>query len=160
MAELRNLLVQLGFANVRSLLQSGNIVFTGGSRTARLERLLETEVEKQLGVQSDFFVRTADEWKQIIARNPFREEATRDPGHLLVMVLRAAPDAPAVRALQASIQGREVVRAAGAHLYLVYSDGIGRSRLTNALIEKKLGTRGTARNWNTVLKLNALANPA
>jgi len=74
--------------------------------------------------------------------------------------LRRAPDAKAVKALQAAIQGREVVRASGTHLYIVYPDGVGRSRLTNALIEKKLDTRGTARNWNTVLKLNALANPA
>ena len=161
MADLRTLITQLGFADVRSLLQSGNVVFTGGSRTgSRLERLFETEVEQQLGVQSDFFVRTGDEWKDLVAHNPFREEAKRDPGHLLAMLLRRAPDAKAVKALQAAIQGREVVRASGTHLYIVYPDGVGRSRLTNALIERKLDTRGTARNWNTVLKLNALANPA
>jgi len=56
-----------------------------------------------------------------------------------------------------AIVGREVIRAGGRHLYIVYPDGIGRSRLTNALIEQKLGTQGTARNWNTVLKLAALA---
>jgi len=61
-----------------------------------------------------------------------------------------------VAALQAAIKGREVVRAKGRHAYIVYPDGIGRSRLTNVMIEKKLGTRGTGRNWNTVLKLAAL----
>ena len=62
-----------------------------------------------------------------------------------------------MRALQAAITGPEVVRADGAHAYIIYPDGVGRSRLTHALIERKLGTRGTGRNWNTVLKLAALA---
>jgi uncharacterized protein (DUF1697 family) len=72
------------------------------------------------------------------------------------MFLKAAPKANDVKAVQASIVGPEIVRADGRHLYIVYPAGIGKSRLTNVLIEKKLGIRGTARNWNTVLKLAAL----
>jgi uncharacterized protein (DUF1697 family) len=74
-----------------------------------------------------------------------------------VMFLKDTPSATGVRALQQAITGPEVVRAAAKHLYIVYPDGIGRSRLTNDLIDRKLGTRGTGRNWNTVLKLAALA---
>jgi uncharacterized protein (DUF1697 family) len=159
MADLRDLLTRLGFADVRSLLQSGNLVFRGGAQTsAQLERLLETEAEKRLGLQTDFFVRTAEEWKAIVAQNPFPEEAERDPAHLAVMFLKDAPDAKTVEALQAAIRGPEIVRADGRQAYIVYPIGIGRSRLTNRLIEKKLGTRGTGRNWNTVLRLGALAN--
>ncbi len=62
-----------------------------------------------------------------------------------------------MKGLQAAIQGPEVVRVAGRQTYIVYRNGIGRSRLTNALIEKKLDTRVTGRNWNTVLKLGPLA---
>lgn len=157
MADLRDLLTQLGLADVRSLLQSGNLVFGATGRTsAQLERLLETEAEKRLALQTDFFVRTAKEWEGVVAHNPFRKEATRDPGHLLVMFLKDAPSVTAVKALQAAVTGREVLRAGGKHLYIVYPDGIGRSRLTNAVIDKRLGTRGTGRNWNTVLKLAAL----
>ena len=65
-----------------------------------------------------------------------------------------------MQALQAAIQGPERIRADGKHLYVVYPAGIGRSKLTNSLIEKKLGTRSTGRNWNTVLKLSALASGA
>jgi uncharacterized protein (DUF1697 family) len=158
MAHLRDLLTQLGFADPRSLLQSGNLVFRGSKRTsAQLERLLEAEAEKRLGLETHFFVRTAEEWKQVVARNPFTAEAKRDPGHLLVMFLKQAPEVKNVEALQAAIVGREIVRADGAQLYVVYPDGVGRSRLTHSLIEKKLGTRGTGRNWNTVLKLRDLA---
>ena len=157
MADLRDLLTRLGFADARSLLQSGNLVFRSEKRTAaQLERLLEAEVEKRLGVQTELFVRTAAEWKALVARNPLREEAERDPGHLLVLFLKATPDAKNVKALQASITGPELVRAHGRQAYFVYPDGIGRSRLTNTLIEKHIG-RGTGRNWNTVLKLAALA---
>ena len=158
MAELRKLLAELGFEDVQSLLQSGNLVFRSESRTSgQLEGLLEAEAKKRLGLETDFFVRTASEWKTLVAGNPFPEEAERDPGHLIVMFLKAEPDAKDVAALQAAIKGREVVRAKGRHAYIVYPDGIGRSRLTNVLIEKKLGSRGTGRNWNTVLKLGAVA---
>ena len=158
MADLRDLLTQLGLADARSLLQSGNLVFGTNRRTpAHLERLLEAEAEKRLGLQTDFFVRTAKEWKGVVAHNPFPKEAARDPGHLVVMFLKDAPSVTGVKALQQAITGPEVVAPGGKHLYIVYPNGIGRSRLTNALIDKQLGTRGTGRNWNTVLKVSALA---
>jgi len=158
MADLRDLLTHLGLLEPQSLLQSGNLVFRSGPGTrADLERLLETGAEKRLGLRTDFFVRTAAQWKAVVSSNPFRREAERDPSHLLVMFLKDTADASSVERLQAAITGPEVVRADGRQLYIVYPNGIGRSRLTGALIEKKLGSRGTARNWNTVLKLAALA---
>ena len=158
MADLRALLERLGFGEVKSLLQSGNLVFRSGRRTAsEVERLLETETAKRLTLEADFFVRSAEEWKTVIAENPFRKEAVRDPGHLVVMCLKDAPDQADVKALQAAIAGPEIVRAGNRHLYIIFPNGIGTSRLTNALIEKKLGTRGTGRNWNTVMKLDTLA---
>jgi len=158
MADLRELLAALGMRDVRSLLQSGNVVFrSDGHNAAQLERVLERAAAKRLGLETDFFVRTASDWKTVLAGNPFPEEAERDPSHLLVMFLKDAPDREHVTALQEAITGREVVRAKGRHAYVVYPDGIGRSRLTSALIEKKLTTRGTGRNWNTVVKLGALA---
>jgi len=157
MSDLRDLLAGVGFDGARSLLQSGNLVFRcAAQKDVSLERLLETEAGKRLELHADFFIRSAKEWREVVARNPFRKEAERDPGHLMVMFLKAAPNAKDVTAVQAAIVGPEIVRVDGRHLYIVYPAGIGKSRLTNALIEKKLGIRGTARNWNTVLKLAAL----
>lgn len=157
MADLRELLTGLGLADARTLLQSGNLVFGCAGRTpAQLEGLLEAEAGKRLGLRTDVFVRTAKEWQALVAANPFPAEAHDDPSHLLVVFLRDAPPRAAVEALRAAIVGRERVEAVGRQAYFVYPDGIGRSRLTTALIEKKLGTRGTGRNWNTVLKLQAL----
>lgn len=158
MSVLRELAAQLRLDDPRTLLQSGNLVFRSTARPAAdLERLLESEAAARLGLETDFMVRSAADWRAIIERNPFPREAKDDPSHLLVMVFKQAPKPADVEALRAAITGREEVEAVGAHAYLVYPNGIGRSRLTTALIERTLGIRGTGRNWNTVLKLAALA---
>ena len=159
MADLKALVAGLGFADAQTLLQSGNIVFSGGSKTtAALEQLLERAAATQLGLETDVFVRTGKEWHAVIDANPFPREAKDDPSHLLAVILKDEVSAANVTALQKAIVGREVVRAKGRCLYVVFPDGIGRSKLTTAMTEKKLGTRGTARNWNTVLKLQTLAS--
>jgi len=159
MADLRAMLEKLGLEEPRTLLQSGNVLFrSASSSSAKIEALLEAASTKHLGVTTDYFVRSAEDWQGIIAANPFPAEARSDPGHLLMMSLRDAPSPAAVKALQAAIKGREIVRAKGKSAYFVYPDGVGRSKLTIQVIEKMLGTRGTARNWNTVLKLGELAS--
>ncbi len=158
MSDLRDFITELGFDDVRSLIQSGNLVFQGGVRTgADLERMLEDAAQKRLDLRTTFFVRTAKEWMAIIAHNPFSDAAENDPNHLVVMCLKDTPPLDAVQALQDAIKGPEVVRVEGSHLYIVYPAGIGRSKLTLKLIEAKLGTQGTGRNWNTVQKLAVLA---
>jgi uncharacterized protein (DUF1697 family) len=157
MAELRALLESLDFANVKTLLQSGNIVFDGGRKTgAALEKFLEAESSKKFGRDVDYHVRTAAEWRSIIERNPFPSEAENDPGHLLVMVFKHAPAVKNVKALEAAIKGPEYLQFDGRNGYFVYPAGVGTSRLTAAVIDRILGLRGTARNWNTTLKLAAL----
>ncbi len=161
MAALRQCLTELGCAEVQTLLQSGNVVF-GGERRAgsALERWLEEAVATQLGVRTDICVRSATEWTALIAANPFPDEAKRDPAHLLAVCLKTSPVPGAVNALRSAITGPERVEGGGREVYIVYPAGVGQSRLTPALIDSKLGVRGTARNWNTVLKLGALASGA
>jgi uncharacterized protein (DUF1697 family) len=157
MTDLREAASSLGFSDVRTVLQSGNVVFgaTGRSATA-IERALEAAIESRLGLEADCLVRTARQWAALVRDNPFRAEARTDPGRVVLMCLKATPDPGAVNALSAAITGPERLRAAGRELYMVYPDGIGRSRLTGVLIERVLGTRGTSRNWKTVLKLAAM----
>jgi len=159
MAALRGLAATLGLERPETLLQSGNLVFGAPSATpASLERALQGAIADTLGVRTEVMIRTDGEWDEVIARNPFRAEATADPSHLLVMALKRAPKAGDVDALCAAIKGRELVKANGRELYLVYPDGIGRSKLTAAVIEKAVGAPGTARNWNTVVKLAGLCD--
>ncbi len=156
MADLREMFTDLGLESAKTVLQSGNVVFEGGPGGDELERLLERETEARLGLRTAYMIRDATEWRDLVEHNPFPEEAANDPGHLLAMPLKAAPKSDAVAALREAIVGRERVEAVGRDLYVVYPDGIGRSKLTIKQIEGKLGTQGTGRNWNTVVKLAAL----
>ena len=158
MSDLRAMMEKLGLEECQTLILSGNIVFKCASGSVeKVEKMLEAASTKHLGVTTDYFVRTAKEWQAIIAANPFKKEAKNDPARLIMMCLRDAPSADQVKALQAAIKGREIVKASGRQAYIVYPDGQGRSKLTIKMIENALGTRGTARNWNTVLKLGELS---
>jgi len=158
MADLRAMMAELGFAGVQTLIQSGNLVFDAGRHRSdgELERTLEAATQERFGLQADYLVRTADEWRAIVAANPFPDMARDDPAHLALMPLKAAPAADRIAALQAAIVGREQVRSRGRELYITYPDGAGTSKLTGALIERRLAVRGTARNWNTATKLAAM----
>jgi uncharacterized protein (DUF1697 family) len=155
MAELTNLLAGT-YTNVKTLLQSGNVVFgCDGAADAALETTLEAAVARAFGLRTTFYVRSAREWDTVIANNPFPAAAITAPGQLIVMALKTAPPPAAVAALQAAIAGNETLQTIGKHAYIVYPDGQAQTKLTNALIERTLGVTGTARNWNTVLKLQA-----
>lgn len=159
MADLRAFLLALDLDTPTTLLQSGNFVFGSRQTPAALESLLEQEARNRLGLDTTILVRSAREWQAIVDGNPFPDEAAADPGHLLVMCLKHAVGAVEARKLAQAIAvqgGPERMTAAGRHVYLVYPDGIGRSKLTTAVIERALGTPGTARNWNTIRKLQAL----
>ncbi|HKH83304.1 MAG TPA: DUF1697 domain-containing protein, partial [Gemmatimonadales bacterium] len=139
MAALTQLLGELGFVEPRTVLQSGNIVFGAPRRsTSQLERTLATAMERRLAVATDFFVRTAPEWRDVVASNPFAKEAEIDPSRLVLMIMRDEPAIETARNLQMAITGSETMHVQGRHAYIVYPNGIGRSRLTTALIEKRL----------------------
>jgi uncharacterized protein (DUF1697 family) len=158
MSALRGLLAQRGYLNVQTLLQSGNVVFESGSDSSRgLEGDLQAEISKGLDVKTEVFVRDASDWGRVLRENPFAKEAERDPSHLVVTFLKDPPTGDAWGLLQASIRGSERVHGAGRHGYIVYPKGIGRSQLTAARIESRLGTPSTSRNWNTVRKLGEMA---
>lgn len=159
MADLKDVAAGAGLKEPRTLLQSGNLVFeTSAKSSASLEKLLESALAKELDLKTPVVVRSTAEWRAAVDANPYAREAKSDPGHLVLMPLKAKPVAGGLAALTSAIKGRETARVVGSELYLVYPDGIGHSKLTNLLIEKKLGVVGTGRNWNTVQKLLAAMN--
>ncbi|MCB9895450.1 MAG: DUF1697 domain-containing protein [Planctomycetes bacterium] len=153
MGDLRAMFEALGFSSVKTLLQTGNVYFSGKATEPQLEAALK----KHTGVETDFILRADSEFDGIVAKNPFPGVAADEPGKLVVMFLKDAPKAAGVKRLEAAIKGRETVRPVGTQLYVHYPDGIGRSKLTIKLIEKHLDAKGTGRNWNTVLKIARLA---
>lgn len=147
---LRSICTSLGYRDAQTILQSGNVVFRAANADARK---IEAALKAQAGLEVSVFLRTPEELRNVIAANPFPEVAQRNPSHLIVMFLEGRPSTDAQNALRAAYAGPEPMHFAGRELYVHYGEGMGRSKLTNALIEKKLGMRGTARNWNTVAKL-------
>jgi uncharacterized protein (DUF1697 family) len=157
MADLKTVAEAAGLAEARTVLQSGNLMFQARAKPSpALEKLLEDALAKELGLKTPVVVRSVAEWRAALDDNPFSKEAKSDPSHLLVMPLKAKPEKSAVAELVKVIPAREQVKLSGQQLYLVYPDGIGVSKLTSALIEKKIGVSGTARNWNTAQKIAAL----
>ena len=156
MADLRALFAHLGYESVQTFLQSGNVAFTSSSKDGKaLESALEAGCAARLGLQTQFIVRSARQWNAVVENNPFSQEAQTTPDKLGVFFLKKPAPASAIRLLEGAIKGSEYVSGARGHVYIVYPNGIGRSRLTPAVIEKALGSPVTARNWNTMLKLQA-----
>jgi uncharacterized protein (DUF1697 family) len=139
MGALRAFIADLSFTDARTLLQSGNVVFRGEAQSASdLEQLLEREAKARLGLDTDFFVRSPQDWKTLMSRNPFVEEAARDPSRLVVLFLKNAPDAKSVMALRSAIKGPEIVAVVEKQAYIFYPEGIGRSRFTTAFTKQGL----------------------
>ncbi len=158
MADLQRMLIEHGWPGAQTLLQTGNIVFHDDrSASGDLERRLATEIGRRLGVSTEVFVRSATEWSGIVSANPYPSEAKSDPSHLVLALLKAPPAASNWETLRKAIRGPERFVGGGRHAYIVYPDGIGRSKLTPSLLERSLGTSGTSRNWNTVLRLEKMS---
>ncbi|MDE2638046.1 MAG: DUF1697 domain-containing protein [Chloroflexota bacterium] len=157
MADLRELYVSLGMKNVRSLLQSGNVIFeTALTDLTSVKLELEAGIHSAFGLDIQVLLRSSGNFEDIIARHPFSAEQLNEPRKAAVVFLSDAPESPAVDALSESNPGREVIHAAGCELYIFYTDGMARSKLDNKRIESRLGLIATARNWNTCIKLQRL----
>jgi uncharacterized protein (DUF1697 family) len=155
MADVKTMCESVGLREVRTHLQSGNVVF----RTTRTDRArLAKDLEDALGVEAKIMLRTADELRSAIAANPMPEAALSGPSHFIVMFLSDKPSPAAMQSLRDAYSGPETMQLHGAELYIEYGLGMGTSKLTNALIERKLGVAGTARNWNTVTRLMEIAD--
>ncbi|MBI1360738.1 MAG: DUF1697 domain-containing protein [Alphaproteobacteria bacterium] len=157
MAELRSAAADLGFSEVQTLLASGNLVFeTKATPAGSLERKLEAAIDSTFGLFSDVMVRDPGEWKAILEANPFPEKASRDPAHLVCMVCKETPDAAVIATYLKSFRQKhdkgEQLKIVGREIFIDYGASIGQSKL---LLPKKAAT-GTARNWNTMLKLGEM----
>ena len=157
MDDLKKVHEDLGLQDVVPYIQSGNVVFKSNSiDTAQIRTQIKESVEKTFGFSVEVLVRTADELQEIIANNPFAGQSDKESKWIVVLFLAARPGDTAQEDLRKAYTGPEEIFVRNNEVYIYYPDGIGRSKLTNTLLEKKLKTVGTARNWNTVLQLQNL----
>jgi uncharacterized protein (DUF1697 family) len=156
MAELRALLEERGYDDVRTLLQSGNVGLTSGKSAKAVREELEAAIAERFGVETDVVLRTRAELEVLVAANPLGETAD-DPKRLQVWFLSGKPKAAAAKALAAEDVAPEALVVAGKEIHVWHADGIQRSPASKAIERAELGVIGTARNWNTVVKLLDIA---
>jgi uncharacterized protein (DUF1697 family) len=156
MAELRAALTDLGYEDARTHLQSGNVVLTSTATPAKLAREIVREIANWFGLDVGVVVRTRAELAAVVERDPLGDVAT-NPSRYLVSFLSEKPSAAAGRELSKADVSPEQFVVVGRELYAWHPAGVHRSKL-NPLIERTLGVRATARNWNTVGRLLELAD--
>lgn len=153
MAELRALCEGLGWKEVQTYIQSGNVVFEATGAAASLEAQLEEAVERRFGIALPALVRSAKQWRALVAANPFSEAAETEPNRLMLSLSKHQFAAGAAAAIQERARNGEQVVESGGALWIHYPGGVGTSKLTPALLDRLAGSPVTARNWRTVIKL-------
>ena len=157
MPALREALEGAGFGDVRTYVQSGNVVLSSGSAPDRVARKCESLIGERFGLDVQVVVRTRDELAAVVKRNPLGKVAV-DPKRYQVSFLAGKLDRAVVRKLEAAVVPPEQLAVVGREVYAWHPAGVGRSRLWAQLAGKDLGVAATARNWTTVTTLLAMAS--
>ncbi|MEZ6234113.1 MAG: DUF1697 domain-containing protein [Phycisphaerales bacterium] len=158
MAALVRLFEAAGGTDVRTYIQSGNVLFTSPpDRAVAVAEAVERGLEADLGVPSPVIVRSARALRRVIDACPFGDA---EPTHLHVMFLRDAPTKQAIAALDPDRSPPDEFIVRGSEIYLRLPKGAARSKLTNSYVDRTLGTVSTARNWRTVRTLAEMAEGA
>jgi uncharacterized protein (DUF1697 family) len=156
MADLRAVGEGLGWSDVSTYIQSGNLIFEAAGKADALESTLEAAIAERFGADVTVMVRTARQWAGHVASNPFPEAAEAEPNRLMLCLAKKTPRADCDAALQEKARDGEKVRLVGDTLWIHYPEGAGRSRLSPTLIDRLVGSPVTARNYRTALKLEAM----
>ena len=157
MDALRALYESLKLENPRTYVQSGNVIFrTKEKNQALLAKKIQGAIEKKLGCCPDVILRTPDEFRNVIAANPFAGR-NLEPGKILVTFLAAEPPAGADTTLASLKSHPEELHLKGRELYIYFPNGAGTSKLPWSQVERLLKVTGTARNWNSVLNMLKIA---
>lgn len=161
MATFRKVLEDLGCRNVATYIQSGNAVLDATGSSAKVSEKIAAALLKEMGKPCDVVIRTRAEIERVIAGNPYAVEAVADGARVHAVFLPGHAAKDATKGLDSIVAQyptrRDRYHLAGDTLYLHLPDGAGESKLTGKALERALGVAGTARNWNTVLKLFAMS---
>lgn len=157
MKELAALFVEAGCEDVRTYIQSGNVVFRTGSVVGEeIASIISASILERYGYQVPVITRTAGEFQEIMEANPF-VEAGAEADKLHVMFLAELPDGASVESLDPERSPGDEFAVLGREIYLHFPNGVARSKLTNSYFDSRLSTTSTTRNWRTVRKLLELA---
>jgi uncharacterized protein (DUF1697 family) len=158
MDELRSLCADLGWAEVQSYIQSGNVVFRAAAAPAKLEADLQRAIETQFSLSIQVIVRRATDWPAYVSGNPYPDACQSEPNHVMLALSKAPPKDDAVEKLRERAAREERIVQVGDALWIHYGGGMAKTKLSPALLDRLVGSPVTARNWRTVLKLHEMAS--
>lgn len=151
MQELRELCGSIGFENVESYLQSGNLVFDSPEGVATsVASSVHNAIMERFGFDVPTIIRSKDEFAEVIDGNPFVGLDGIDETKLCVVFLAEEPSPEALQRIESENRGPDRFAAVGLHIYLHCPSGFGRTKLSNNFFENRLRVVATARNWRTV----------
>ncbi|HES60111.1 MAG TPA: DUF1697 domain-containing protein [Caldithrix sp.] len=158
MAELKSLYESLGFENVTTYIQSGNVVFSSKEiDELKLAKLISDKIREVLGYNVSIIIRSKIEWEKLIADNPFSKRENFDVKKMHVTLITEQPTMIGGDIFDRVKYDSEEYVIGERHIYLYFPEGYGQTKLSNNYIENKLKVSATTRNWNTVMKLSELA---
>jgi len=155
---LGELCASIGWTGVRTLLQTGNIVFTASGSAAEMEKEIEQALRKRFGFPITVVIRDAVTFRSYVAQVPLAAQTAIDPSHVLLYLTKLPPRPGVAQVLGPRALAGEIVAVAGDVLWIYFPNGIGSSKLTPAVIDRAVGSPATGRNWNTVLKIQQLCS--
>ncbi len=157
MTDLKALYSKLGFNNIITYIQSGNVIFEANdtSNIAEMENKIAQEISTQYGFDVPVIIRTMEAWNTAINENPFFDENI-DIKQFHLTILKEIPNPELVHNLSDKDYAPDKIHIHSNHVYIQCEGKYHQSKLTNNFIEKKLQTSATTRNWKTVLKINEL----
>jgi uncharacterized protein (DUF1697 family) len=155
MKDLRDACEAAGLDRVATYIQTGNVIFETRKSTATVQAIIEG-VLRRFDLANPVVLRRPDDLAVVIAADPFPDAARIRPSRLCVCFMASPPSDDGLRNL-AQYRGPERFKLVGQDLCIDYPEGVAGSKLSPAVVERRLGTPGTARNWNTVRKLLAMA---
>src|SRR2546425_12168493 len=158
MQDLRTLCNKLGYRDVQTYVQSGNIVFETKGTPANLSKQISKAINDAYGFDVPVFTRTLMEMQRIISANPFLKEKNIDQSKLHVTFLSETPQADSLRELGKVPAGQDRFHTVHNEIYLHCPNGYGRTKLSNTMIEKTLSVAATTRNWRTSNTLLEMAS--
>jgi len=157
MDQLRKSFEALGFEQVKTYIQSGNVVFTTGKTSpAALSKKIEERILKDFGFPASVISRTADEMSKMIAENPFLKQRGIDPAKLHVMFLSEPPTPAALKELAEVTVAPEQCQCSAREIYFYLPNGVSKSVLWNSPVDRILAVVTTTRNWRTVNTLHRM----
>jgi uncharacterized protein (DUF1697 family) len=160
MADLKTLYESLGFRDVITYIQSGNVIFKSGGKGTdeELAKKVEKAIKKKYGFEVPVIIRSNEEIRKIISDSPFRKEKIPEIKKLHVVFLSEIPDKVHIEGISKMDFSPDRFHVTGKNIFLHIPDSYAETKLSNTFFEKKLKVTATTRNWNTVLKLSQLAD--